>query len=113
MFRVINGKVSGFRGSSKIYIGRANKSYNLPASILQNKFAIGKDSSREEVIEKYRKWLWDEVQKRAEVFEELVRIARQVKAGESVQLVCWCKPLKCHGDVVKRCVEWMIREGIV
>lgn len=112
MFRVINGKTSGFRGSSKLYIGRANKSYSLSGSVLQNKFALGRDGTREEVIEKYRRWLWAEVQKRGEVWQELVRIAQKVKAGETVQLVCWCKPLKCHGDVVKRCVEWMIREEL-
>lgn len=113
MFRVINGKNSGFIGSSKIYIGRANKSYLLKGSVLQNQFTIGRDGDREEVIAKYRKWLWNEVQKKEAVFQELVRIAERVKKGEAVQLACWCKPLKCHGDVVKACVEWMIREGIV
>jgi hypothetical protein len=113
MFRVINGKTSGFVSSSKVYIGRKTKTYKLPGSVLHNKFVIGKDGTREEVIEKYRKWLWIEVQKHGEVFDELVRIASKVKNGETVQLVCWCKPLSCHGDVVKRCVEWMIREGKV
>lgn len=113
MFQVINGKHSGFIGNSKIYIGRPNKTYLLKGSVLQNPFAIGRDGDREEVIVKYRQWLWREVQKRGEVFDELVQIANRVKNGEAVQLACWCKPLKCHGDVVKACVEWMIREGIV
>jgi len=113
MFEVINGKNSGFLGNSKIYIGRANKSYLLKGSVLQNRFVIGQDGNREEVVAKYRQWLWQEVQKRGEVFDELVRIAERVKKGETVQLACWCKPLKCHGDVVKSCIEWMIKEGIV
>lgn len=113
MFEVINGKNSGFLGNSKIYIGRANKSYLLKGSVLQNRFVIGQDGNREEVVAKYRQWLWQEVQKRGEVFDELVRIAERVKREETVQLACWCKPLKCHGDVVKSCVEWMIKEGIV
>jgi len=25
--------------------------------------------------------------------------------NEDVYLVCWCKPLACHGDVIKRMVE--------
>ncbi|MCA6430258.1 MAG: DUF4326 domain-containing protein [Cytophagales bacterium] len=24
-----------------------------------------------------------------------------------LQLVCWCKPLPCHGDVVLSCLEWL------
>jgi hypothetical protein len=47
MFEVINGKNSGFLGNSKIYIGRANKSYLLKGSVLQNRFVIGQDGNRE------------------------------------------------------------------
>jgi hypothetical protein len=113
MLDVINGKVNGFVGSSKIYIGRGNKSYGVVSSVLQNRFKIDRDGNRDEVVEKYRKWLWVEVNKKGEVFDELVRIAKKVKMGEKVELVCWCKPLKCHGDVVKSCIEWMIRENMV
>jgi len=47
------------------------------------------------------------------VYKELIRIAMKVKAGENIQLVCWCKPLDCHGDVIKRCVEWIIKEELI
>jgi hypothetical protein len=110
MLRILNGKKDGFLGKDKIYIGR--KGYGLNGSVLANKFVIGKDGTREEVIEQYRKWLWLEFNKKGEVYEELVRIGKLVKAGNNVDLVCWCKPLACHGDVVKSCVEWMIKQGI-
>jgi len=113
MISVINGKVEGFLGRGKIYIGRGNISYALGGSVLQNKFTIGKDGKRADVISKYRKWLWAEFNKREDVYRELVRIAEKVKAGEKVQLACWCKPLDCHGDVIKKCIEWMIQEGLV
>jgi hypothetical protein len=48
-----------------------------------------------------------------EVFNELVRIGQKVKVGEKVELVCWCKPYSCHGDIIKRCINWMIKENIV
>ncbi len=111
--QVTNGKKTGFIGHDKIYIGRINKTYNLPSSLLQNKFTIGRDGNRQEVVEKYRQWLWSEVKKKDEVFNELVRIVKKVKAGEKLELVCWCKPYNCHGDIVKRCINWMIKENIV
>jgi len=97
---VVNKK--SFKGEG-IYVGRP--------SVLGNPFAIGRDGDRAEVIGKYRVWLWKQVKARAEVFEELVRIKRKAEA-EDVYLVCWCKPLACHGDVVKACVEWMLNAGI-
>lgn len=111
MLKVVNGKKVGFVGGNKIYVGRS--SYGQKGSVLQNKFKVGRDGSRNDVVEKYRKWLWIEFQKKGEVYEELVRIAGLVKAGNDVKLVCWCKPLSCHGDVVKSCVEWMIQKEIV
>jgi len=97
---VVNKK--SFKGEG-IYVGRP--------SVLGNPFAIGKDGDRAEVIGKYRVWLWEQVKARSEVFEELVRIKRKAETKD-VYLVCWCKPLACHGDVVKACVEWMLSAGI-
>lgn len=106
MLKVVNGKKVGFLGINKIYIGR--NSYVSKGSVLNNNFKIGQDGNRNEVVEKYRKWLWQEYKKKGEVYQELVRIKNKVIKGEEVELVCWCSPQKCHGDVVKNCVEWMI-----
>ena len=46
--------------SSAVYIGRAGPTYGLPASKWANKFMIGRDGAREEVIETYERWLRDE-----------------------------------------------------
>lgn len=113
MITVINGKKEGFLGKDKIYIGRKNESYHLNSSVLGNPFTIGKDGDRKEVVEKYRKWLWKEIQEKGEVYQELVKIGKQVKEGNEIKLVCWCKPLDCHGDVVKKCIEWMMKEKLV
>lgn len=108
---VVNGKVVGFDGKDKIYIGR--RSYGKKGSVLENKFIIGKDGNRNEVVEKYRRWLWTEFNKEGEVYNELVRIARKVKNGKKVDLVCWCAPKGCHGDVIRNCIKWMIKDGLV
>jgi hypothetical protein len=65
-----------------VYIGRPSK--------WGNPFIIGKDGTREEVITKYRVWLLTQPAKVEAVKHEL--------AGKD--LVCFCAPKACHGDVL-------------
>lgn len=114
MLSVANGKQSGFLGIDRLYIGRANKSYKLEESPLANPYTIGQDGTREQVIGKYRRWLWSHVQQgmsgiRNPVWNELIQICCKIMNNEAVTLTCWCKPEACHGDVVVRCVNWMIK----
>jgi len=113
--QVVNGKVDGFVGKDKIYIGRANK--NLSRSPLANQYAIGFDGDRDQIIELYRRWLWYQINIGEHnpngALKELLAMARLVKAGNPVILTCYCKPLACHGDVIKRAVDWLIRENKV
>jgi hypothetical protein len=80
-----------------VYIGRP--------SALGNPFAIGRDGSREQVIEKYETWLRDQWVARGAARSELIRLAHQYKETGSLNLVCWCAPLPCHGDVLARAIE--------
>jgi hypothetical protein len=92
MIKVSNKK----SGGNGIYIGRP--------SVLGNKFVIGRDGSREEVIEKYLGWLREEWKRNGVVKAELVRLAEMGKQGD-VELTCWCAPAACHGDVIKKAIE--------
>ena len=93
--RVVNKKY--FVGHGE-YIGRP--------SALGNPFVIGRDGNRDEVIAKYRVWLWGEIKKRGAVYNELLRLAKLDIDGE-VTLVCYCKPVPCHGDVIIKAIEWL------
>jgi len=42
---------------------------------------------------------------------EVFRLARLAKKGD-LYLGCWCAPLPCHGDVVKKAIEWIIGEDV-
>lgn len=110
MLKVINGKKDGFIGEHKIYIGRRSQYH--PGSILQNKFKIGVDGTRAQVVTKYRRWLWDEFNKKGAVYKELMAISKRVANNEYLELVCWCKPKDCHGDIIKRCVIWVIENKL-
>ena len=72
-----------------VYIGRG--------SLFGNKFIIGKDGNRAEVIEKYRVW-----------FEEKLnddKFFYSVLALKGKLLGCYCKPNACHGDVIVEYLE--------
>ena len=106
-----NGRTTGFLGKDKIYIGRANIQWNIPQSPLANPYVIGKDGNREEVIAKYRKWLWFHIKQWHQTgklnapVSELLRLV--CDRSESMTLTCWCHPLPCHGDVIISCIQWM------
>jgi hypothetical protein len=64
-----------------VYIGRGSK--------WGNPFKIGESSTRDDVIYLYKKWILCQESLINELFELDGKI-----------LVCYCKPLACHGDVL-------------
>jgi len=133
MLIVLNGKRVGFLGGNRVYIGRANG--QLPHSPLANPFILGKDgapfgdseAARQDVINKFRKWLWPQIKQWRETGEmtEAVMALKDlaipqgsasrcaVKEHQTVILTCWCKPEACHGDVIDSCVQWLISQDLV
>lgn len=81
MPKVLNKYKDGVPAGA-VYIGRPSK--------WGNPFVIGKDGDREEVIAKYRQWLLAQ--------PALVEAAKRELAGKD--LVCFCAPKGCHGDVL-------------
>jgi len=65
-----------------IYVGRPSE--------WGNPFSIGRDGTREEVIEKYKRWLPGAIDGKLFDIREL----------KNKDLVCWCAPLPCHADVL-------------
>lgn len=74
-----------------IYCGRGNKTYDLPASKWANPFVIGKDGDRDTVIDKYRIWISSQP-----------NLLRQLSEIKDKVLGCWCKPLKCHCEILEK-----------
>ncbi|MEH6952860.1 DUF4326 domain-containing protein (plasmid) [Nitrobacter sp. NHB1] len=60
-----------------------------PPEQIGNPFVIGRDGSRADVIAKYRAWI---VAKPA-----LMNALDELRGRD---LICWCAPLACHGDVL-------------
>lgn len=83
-----------------VYMGREMPHLGLKQSKFANKFRLNKDgSNREEVIEKYRHWLWQQIQAGEISIEDLLDL-------DGKDLVCFCNPKPCHCDVVISAVNW-------
>ena len=72
-----------------VYIGRFNRKYGLAASVWANPFKVGLAGSRGDVIVQYRRWLCDQ--------PDLMARLPELRGHD---LVCWCAPHPCHGDVL-------------
>ena len=82
MCRVLNKRHVG-APSGAIYVGRGSK--------WGNPFRIGSDGDRATVIAKYERWLVDQ--------HQLLRALDELRDHD---LVCFCAPLACHGDILRR-----------
>jgi len=91
--------------SGDVYVARATREFR--GSVLGNPFRIGRDGTREEVIEKYRRWLKEEIKKEGLVYQELVKLVNLYRENPNIRLACWCKPQGCHGDVIVKAVIWL------
>lgn len=79
--RVLNKRKTG-NPLGSVYIGRPTK--------WGNPFVIGRDGTRSEVVEKYKDWLYTQ--------PELMAAAKKELKGRD--LVCYCAPQQCHGDIL-------------
>lgn len=77
-----------------VYIGRRNEKFGLEESIFKNPFYLKDNEPRGSTIEKYRQYLWKEVLEQRITKEDILSL-------EGKDIVCYCKPKACHGDVVK------------
>lgn len=81
-----------------VYIGRANSKFGLPESKYHNPFKIDEASgdTRDVVVDiKYRKHLYTLIREGIITEDELIELGKH-------DVVCYCAPQKCHGDILKR-----------
>jgi hypothetical protein len=81
MPKVLNRSKDNIPAGS-VFIGRPSK--------WGNPFIIGKDGTRTAVIDKYKNWIMNQP-------ELLNDIKKELKGKD---LVCYCSPKKCHGDIL-------------
>ena len=87
MPRVINKHKSGIPVGA-VYIGRGSK-WGNPFSHMEGTKAAFKVATREQAINSYAEWLQSQPELLLSLFELKGR-----------DLVCFCKPQACHGDIL-------------
>lgn len=88
------GGIAAAQRAGVVYCGRP--------SVLGNPFVVGKHGTRDEVIEKFRQWLWNRLQAN----DKAVLKAMNELNEESV-LGCWCTPSACHCEVIQSAWKWL------
>lgn len=89
--------VNKYKEDFDIYIGRGSK--------WGNPFPISGENSREKVIDEYRFYLWSQIKSGEVTTDDLLSL-------NGKRLGCFCKPKPCHGDVIKKAVEWTISQNL-
>jgi Domain of unknown function (DUF4326) len=82
MYKILNKHQAGIPAGA-IYIGRGSQ--------WGNPFRIDRDGDRVTVIAKYERWLADQ--------HHLLRALDELRGHD---LVCFCAPRACHGDLLLR-----------
>ena len=91
------------------YIGRENKTYGVRESPLANPFPLTRESERDGVIEDYREWLEKSLTEDF-VRTEIERLKKIYLDTGELNLVCWCFPRRCHGEVIRDVILREINE---
>jgi hypothetical protein len=78
-----------FGRAGDVYIGRAVPQRGLPRSEWANPFHMRQEGQRDDVLERYARYVDGHLDAGAISLETL----RDVK-----RLGCWCAPRRCHGD---------------
>lgn len=98
MCQVVNKYKVNMKDSDIIYIGRGSI-WGNPFSHKDGTQAIVQVDTVAEAIQAYRKWLWFQIKGGIITIEML-------KELDGKRLACYCVPQPCHGNVIKRAVEW-------
>ena len=84
-----NKDIRMWDGGRHVYIGRANSWYGFTRSKWANRYRIGHDGDRLEVVQKYM----HDLQSRSDLINAIEELRGKI-------LVCYCAPELCHGHVL-------------
>ena len=97
--KVLNKHVHGIPKGA-VYIGRGSMWGNPFTSIQRGTTkAITVVATREESIEQYRQWLKNQIRSGCISKQELAELYGK-------DLVCFCAPKPCHGDILIKAAAW-------
>lgn len=78
-----------------VFIGRP--------SVFGNPFPIQR--GRDRCIAEYEEYFNQIIDKGGDLSQAVEALVGRVRNGEDIYLQCFCAPLRCHGDVIKKYIE--------
>lgn len=91
---------------NSIYIGRGSIFGNpYTHRNLNETIAKYQVSSRRIAIESYREYMEEMYQTNPKFKTEIDNLVEMNKEGKDINLICFCKPKSCHGDILKEFIE--------
>ena len=114
MIYIYNLRVETHNGPNSFYIGRGSILGNPYTHIKDRKTkAIYDVKDRDEAIDRYSDYFDLMYGSNIAYTKAIDEIYDIYKSGNDVYLGCFCKPLRCHGDIIKEKLEKrLIREKI-
>lgn len=67
-----------------------------------NPFKMLDETMRDEVCDKYDIYFYHQMSSNGPFIKEITRIQELLNKHGIVRLFCWCVPLRCHGETVKK-----------
>lgn len=86
-----------------VYIGRGSP-FGNPYSHMDATMATYKVATRDEAVDCFRQYFLTRISNDAEFAAHVNKLKHKCSQGD-VNLVCFCKPQRCHGDIIKECLE--------
>jgi hypothetical protein len=99
MTTVVNKYKVSMSDADIVYIGRGSKWGNPYTSLSTPTKAEMQVATREESIERYKQYLWNQIRKGVITKEMLLEL-------DGKRLACYYAPKSCHGDVLVAAIEW-------
>jgi hypothetical protein len=88
------------------YIARPSKLGNPYTHNKNSKYAKYIVETRDLAIDNYKEWLKDKIMNDDnDILNELNNLRNFYMKNNKINLVCWCKPDRCHGDILKEFLE--------
>jgi len=87
-----------------VYVGRGRH------SALGNPYQLESEALRDNIVQRYRWWLWEKINSRDErVCKELAKLVVHYNTTGELILAYWGYPKNCYVQVIAHCVEWLVQ----
>lgn len=93
-----------------VYIGRPHPRFSV-GSPLHNPYRLGVEGDRVAVLAKYRRHVRRDWLAGGPLSVELRRLTDFYHATGQLDLICWCSPQACHGDIVTAAIAELLGDN--